>query len=146
MVLVSSITNFFSNKKSHTNKWMRKKIPTCRNSALVLWIQSQKDSNLLFFVGARLLFYWLASSYYFASVNNTSNTEELLFGRKLSWRVTMFLFSFAKLSHNLFIHLFFIRFISFVIPRVCKDRYTLIMPKTMAHISYFSDSICSFHT
>lgn len=44
-------------------------------------------------------------------------------------------FSFAKLSHNLFIHFFYIRFISFVIPRVCKDRYTLIMPKTMAHIS-----------
>ena len=34
MVLVSSISNFFSNKISHANKWMRKKIPTCSNSAL----------------------------------------------------------------------------------------------------------------
>ena len=35
MVLVSSISNFFSNKISHANKWMRKKKPTCSNSALV---------------------------------------------------------------------------------------------------------------
>ena len=31
--LVSSISNFFSNKISHANKWMRKKIPTCSNLA-----------------------------------------------------------------------------------------------------------------
>ena len=28
VVLVSSISNFFSNKTSHANKWIRKKIPT----------------------------------------------------------------------------------------------------------------------
>ena len=27
--------NFFINKISHANKWMRKKIPTCSNSALL---------------------------------------------------------------------------------------------------------------
>ena len=34
MVLVSSISNFLSNKISHANKWMRKKMPTSSNSAL----------------------------------------------------------------------------------------------------------------
>ena len=34
VVLVSSISNFFSNKIYHANKWMRKTIPTCSNSAL----------------------------------------------------------------------------------------------------------------
>ena len=33
-VLVSSISNFFINKISHANKWMKTKIPTCSNSAL----------------------------------------------------------------------------------------------------------------
>jgi hypothetical protein len=32
--LVFSISNFFCNKMSLANKWMRKKIPTCSNSAL----------------------------------------------------------------------------------------------------------------
>ena len=34
MGLVFSISNFFINKISHANKWMRKKIPTCSNLAL----------------------------------------------------------------------------------------------------------------
>jgi hypothetical protein len=34
VVLASSISNFFRNKISHANKWMRKQIPTCGNSAL----------------------------------------------------------------------------------------------------------------
>ena len=40
MVLVSSISNFFSNKISRANKWMMKKIPTCSNSALDAYVVS----------------------------------------------------------------------------------------------------------
>jgi hypothetical protein len=36
VVLVSSISNGFINKMSLANNWMRKKIPTYSNSALVL--------------------------------------------------------------------------------------------------------------
>ena len=36
VVLVSLISNFFSNKISHANKWMRKKIRNCSNSALFI--------------------------------------------------------------------------------------------------------------
>ena len=35
VALLSLISNFFSNKISHANKWMRKKISTCNNSALL---------------------------------------------------------------------------------------------------------------
>ena len=35
VVLVSSISNFFCNKMSLANKWMRKKIPSCSNLALL---------------------------------------------------------------------------------------------------------------
>ena len=45
VVLVSSISNFFSNITSHANKWMRKKIPTCSNSALVKYLV--RDTFLL---------------------------------------------------------------------------------------------------
>ena len=34
--LVFSISNFFITKTSLANKWMRKKIPSCSNSALVM--------------------------------------------------------------------------------------------------------------
>ena len=34
--LVFSISNFFITKTSLANKWMRKKIPSCSNSSLVL--------------------------------------------------------------------------------------------------------------
>ena len=34
MGLVYSISNFFTTKTSLANKWMRKKIPSCSNSAL----------------------------------------------------------------------------------------------------------------
>ena len=34
--LFFSVSNFFINKISHANRWMRKKIPTCSNSALVV--------------------------------------------------------------------------------------------------------------
>ena len=36
VVLVSLISNFFSNKIYHANKRTRKKIPSCSNSALLL--------------------------------------------------------------------------------------------------------------
>ena len=36
VVLVSSISNLFSNKISLANKWVRKKIPACSNSALTI--------------------------------------------------------------------------------------------------------------
>ena len=32
--ILISISNSFSNKIAHANEWMRKKIPTCSNSAL----------------------------------------------------------------------------------------------------------------
>jgi hypothetical protein len=36
VALVSSIFNFFTNKIALANKWMRKIIPSCSNSALVI--------------------------------------------------------------------------------------------------------------
>ena len=47
MVLVSSFSNFFSNTISHANNWIRKKIPTCSNSALELIVctMNQKHYN-----------------------------------------------------------------------------------------------------
>ena len=46
MGLVFSISNSFLNRISHANKWMRKKLPTCSNSAF--W-QSQGVSFLFLF-------------------------------------------------------------------------------------------------
>ena len=40
VVLFSSISNFFTIKTSLANKWMRKKIPSCSNSALLTYAAS----------------------------------------------------------------------------------------------------------
>ena len=46
VVLVSSISNFFSNKTFQANKWMRKKIPAWSNLTSVL---SRKECKLISF-------------------------------------------------------------------------------------------------
>ena len=48
--LVFLISNFFNNKTSLANKWMRKKIPSCSNSALVgPLVLKQNEFNLMDF-------------------------------------------------------------------------------------------------
>ena len=46
-----SFFNFqlFSNKISHANNWMRKKIPTCSNSALLAWVNVYSVFRYYFF-------------------------------------------------------------------------------------------------
>ena len=49
MALVFSIYNFFNTKTSLANKWMRKKLPSCSNSALANYKYSMFQEMLLIF-------------------------------------------------------------------------------------------------
>ena len=45
--LVFLISHFFITKTARANKWMRKKIPSCSNSALVFCLNFQELRNII---------------------------------------------------------------------------------------------------
>ena len=76
VVLVSSISNIFSNKISNANKWMRKKISTCTNSALNMYnfLNVIQNTYCLFILiqQAKLIYDSFRINWIFFKVDNRS--------------------------------------------------------------------------